>query len=222
MSHSYTTLINQGKDTIVSTTICAPSPSDPAPWHRYPCQVDGSLIITGDLDPRPEIARTQLDVWVALGVTHIVDVRGEWTDENFVGIHAPEIDYIYVGTDDNGGPRSDAWFDSVLAALDNIIFDPTAVVLVHCHMGVNRGPSMAFRIMLEQGWDAIDALEALRAARPIANVLYADSAIDHFHRSHETATPERVKDIRRVRAWRDANALDVSWIISRIRRASDE
>ncbi len=206
----------------MSTTICTPSLSDPAAWHRFPCEVGDSLIITGDLSPRRDIARAQLDDWIALGVTDIVDVRVEWNDENFVAAHASDIRYHWVGTDDNGGDRHDSWFDRVLHSLGSALFDPSAVVLVHCHMGVNRGPSMALRIMLEQGWDAIDALEAMRAARPIANVLYAESAVDHFHRSNESSVAERINDVRRVRDWRDANAIDVSWIISGIRRADDD
>jgi protein-tyrosine phosphatase len=50
---------------------------------------------------------------------------------------------------------------------------PNGKLLVHCAMGINRGPSMAFRILLELGWEPLAALEAIRSARPIADIGYA-------------------------------------------------
>ena len=61
---------------------------------------------------------------------------------------------------------------------------PDAVVLVHCHMGVNRGPSMAYAILLALGWDAVEALNAISAARPIAGVIYAGNALSWWHRTN--------------------------------------
>ena len=116
--------------------------------------------------------------------------------------------------------QSAAWFTSVLRTLGDAVHEPDAVILVHCHMGVNRGPSMAHRILLEQGWDAVDALAAIREARPIANVEYVTDSVRHFHgRTSDSFTPLRA-DLDRVRAWRAERPLDLSWIISRIRRAA--
>ncbi|MFM7225394.1 MAG: hypothetical protein ACKO1Y_08215, partial [Actinomycetota bacterium] len=88
------------------------------------------------------------------------------------------------------------------------------------HMGVNRGPSMAFRLLLEQGWDPIAALEAIREARPIANVAYAESAMRHFHRRNPGSAAERLDDLRRVRQWRHDWPLDVRTIVREIGRAT--
>jgi hypothetical protein len=192
---------------------------NPASWHRAICWAHPRLIVTGDLATHPSAHCPQLRHWRDAGVTHIVDVRQEWSDASLVSELAPEINYVHVGTDDMGNRRSDAWFEGVLDQLGDAIHDPYSVILVHCHMGVNRGPSMALRIMLEQGWDAIDAIEAIRAARPIAAVIYAADAVDHFHRCHGTPDTDRVRDRRRVMRWLDDDDVDVGWIISRIRRA---
>ena len=202
------------------TSNATPIELEPQDWHRYPCRVHDALIVTGDLAPDPDTARRQLAEWVAVGVTDIVDVRDEWSDEPFVAEHAPEISYHWFGTDDNGGSRRAAWFDGVLAAVGDTALDPTAVVLVHCHMGVNRGPSMALRLLLHQGWDAVDALTAIRAARPIANLLYAVDAVEHHHLTTGSSAAERVRDARRVAEWRAEHPIDVRWVISRIRTAT--
>jgi hypothetical protein len=193
---------------------------DPARWHRVLCPVGDRLIVTGDLDADTARALDQLGDWVDAGVTAIVDVRGEWSDEALVAANAPGLDYIWAGTHDGGFAQSDGWFDAVLARLRPHLDDPTGVVLTHCHMGVNRGPSMALRILLELGWDALDALEAIRAARPIAATIYAADAVDHFHRRQGSSTTVRVADVRRVARWLETHPIDVAWIVSRIRRAA--
>ena len=97
--------------------------------------------------------------------------------------------------------------------------DPDAVVLVHCHMGVNRGPSMAYAILLALGWDAVEALNAIRAARPIAGVIYAGNALSWWHRTKGSSQLTFDRDEARVAQWFRRNPLDVSWVVSRIWRA---
>ncbi|MFM8973569.1 MAG: dual specificity protein phosphatase family protein [Actinomycetota bacterium] len=196
------------------------SPTGPAAWHRFLCWAHARLIVTGDLHEDPTRAIRQLDEWVRAGVTHIVDVRCEWSDAELVADLAPDIQYIWVGVDDHLGEQPDEWYDRVIELLGDALDDPDAVILVHCHMGVNRGPSMAFRLLLEQGWDPIAALEAIREARPIANVAYAESAMRHFHRRNPGSAAERLDDLRRVRQWRHDWPLDVRTIVREIGRAT--
>lgn len=135
------------------------------------------------------------------GITTILDNRIEWTDEEFVRIHAPNLGFLWNGADDVGQVMPDDWFDAgvefALAALQN----PDAQVLAHCHMGINRGPSMAFAILLAKGMDPIAALIAIRRARPIAAIYYADDALDWWHR--RAGTPMAVVRMRRAQmaAW---------------------
>ena len=82
--------------------------SDPAAWHRRLCHINEWLAVSGDLDTaRPDIAAAQLQTWIDEGITDIIDLRGEWSDENFVAKHAPEFNYHYLGTHDDGGWQED-------------------------------------------------------------------------------------------------------------------
>ena len=68
-------------------------------------------------------------------------------------------------------------------------------------MGINRGPTMAYRILLEYGADPIEALDIIREARPIADIGYAADALDHYHRSHEIPQDTQIHDRDRLEAW---------------------
>ncbi len=52
-------------------------PYSPSELWRQPCFVHDRMIVTGDLPFDRERGFDLLEEWVALGVTHIVDVRGE-------------------------------------------------------------------------------------------------------------------------------------------------
>jgi len=194
-----------------------PSSSRPEDWWRFLCWVDDlGLGLCGDLPGRPAPKRAQLDDWVAAGVTHIVDVRGEASDEGFVAEWAPGIHYTWLGTHDHGGAQDPEWFTAGVTAIRRALSQPHAKVVVHCHMGVNRAPSMAFAALLDHGYDPVRALDAIRSARPIAAVLYAEDAVRWWAGVTGTdAAPVR----RRVRQWHADHPCDTGWIISRIRRA---
>jgi protein-tyrosine phosphatase len=170
-------------------------------WHRRLCPIADQIVISGDLEEDEVRAIAQLRTWTDAGVTHILDTRSEWSDADLVADNAPEIVYGWIGTDDAGLPQSDEWFDAGVAFAKEALGDPGSVLLVHCHMGINRGPSMAYRVLLEQFWDPIDALDTIRDARPIAAIAYASDALDHYHRSHEIPTEMRTGDRDRFEAW---------------------
>ena len=173
--------------------------------------IGGDLEVTDD-----ELAATQLDELDAAGITDIVDLRLEWDDEDWVTVAKPDILYTWLGVDDAGQQMPDEWFDTgtqhVLARLAC-----GGRVLVHCHMGINRGPSMGFAAMLALGWDPIDALARIRACRAIAYVGYAEDALDWWLRKSGASQAERVEARRRIRQWRRDNRLDVESAIRKIR-----
>ncbi len=170
-------------------------------WHRILCQVTDQITISGDLHEDPERAAVQLEGWRRAGISHVLDTRFEWNDRELVAQHAPDIVYGWIGADDAGLPQPDDWFDAGIEFAMEALRDPESVLLVHCHMGINRGPSMAYRILLELGWDPIDGLDAIRAARPIADIGYAGDALDHFHRDHDISEDSRIHDRDRFEAW---------------------
>lgn len=86
-------------------------------------------------------------------------------------------------------------------------------------MGINRGASARYPVLLALGWDPVDALAAIRAARPIANVWYAEDALAwHFDRNSVDPTEQRPA-LARMARWREENPLDVVRIIRRIHAA---
>jgi dual specificity phosphatase 3 len=175
---------------------------DVSGWHRQLCLLTDQIIISGDLSEDPGVAAEQVDHWERVGVTHVLDTRSEWSDKDLVADLSPGIVYGWIPTDDYGFPQPDGWFDDGVAFAVEALIEPDTVVLVHCHMGINRGPSMAYRILLELGWDPIEALDAIRKARPIADIAYAGDALDHSHRRGDVPRDIRKEDLGRLEAWK--------------------
>ena len=175
--------------------------------------VTDRLLVGGDLDTRDEqLAASQLHELVEAGVTHLVDARVEWDDTQWVARLAPQVAYLHHGMDDAGQQVPAAWFDrGVDWALEAI--EGGGTVLTHCHMGVNRGPSLGFAVLLAQGWDAVQALDAIRGARPIAWVAYADDALRWHHGRAGSKIGALDTDLRRVARWRSENELDLEAVI---------
>lgn len=108
------------------------------------------------------------------------------------------------------------WFERIAGWAVAAIRDG-GVVLTHCHMGINRGPSAGFAVLLSLGWDPVAALDVIRTARPIANIWYAEDALGwHFDRTGAPAAERRATRAR-VATWRSENPLDVVRIIRDIR-----
>ncbi len=175
------------------------------------------LATGGDLPERPDEALSDLRGWQDLGITHVVDNRLEWNDAKFVAEHSSGIEYLHNGVDDRGEDMPDEWFDTGVPFALAALTQPDTKVLVHCHMGINRGPSLAFATLLALGWDPIEAMTTIRAARPIAAVGYADDALDWHHRRRRVARSTQVANWRRMDEWYDANPIDVVRIIKQIR-----
>ena len=192
-----------------------PRPHRPQDLHRRVCWIDDRFAVSGDLPSNREAALRQLAEWERAGITDVIDVREERDDSDF--IHANSgITSHWFGVDDLGGARDDRWFDDLVDTATEVLEIPGRRVLVHCHMGVNRGPSAAYSILLEQGWDDLEALRAIRAARPVAAIIYAPDAVAWHSRRlglDGFATHERVAE---VRAWLNRNRLDLGWIIASI------
>jgi len=202
------------------TPIHNPVVTNPAAWWRTPCEVLPWLFVCGDLETdRPTVGREQLAAWHRLGITDIIDVRVEWNDEDFVIEYLPTMGYHWLGTDDDGRGQSDEWFDKIREAARLTRLNLDGKMLVHCHMGVNRAPSAALAIMLADGWDVVEALDRIRAARPIAGILYAHDAIAWWHRRSGSSAEAAAFDHQRAAEWFEANPVDLGWIISRIRQA---
>ena len=167
------------------------------------------LAVGGDLSAR-SINELSLQVqdYACVEFTHVVDCRLEWNDTELFSSSMPWISYLHHGMDDAGQDVPTSWFDAAIDWIDTA--GPDAVVLTHCHMGINRGPSLGFAVLLHWGWDPVEAIAAIRTARPVANVWYAPDALLWHHGRRGT---DPTGDLRRLKAWREENPLDVVRII---------
>ena len=163
------------------------------------------LWIGGELDSADRaMALGQLDEIVDAGIDSIIDCRIESTDIDWVTEAKAHIDYLSAGVEDAGYVMPDDWwFDGTTYALDQI--SEGHVVFVHCQVGINRGPSMGFAILVAMGWDPIEALNLIRERRPIARVAYAEQAIDWWLQSVGAPDEAAVTQIRRIKQWRIEN-----------------
>jgi hypothetical protein len=190
-------------------------PDNPETLWREICWVSDQLAVSGDLSSHKEHALAQLLAWEEAGITDVFDMRGEADDSEFIHSNST-ITSHWFGVDDNGGTRSDAWFDALTAQALVVLTDPTRRALVHCHMGVNRGPSALYAILLHLGWDHVDALRHIRGARPIAGIIYAPDAASWKARrdGHDLdVVNTRIDD---VNSWLIRNPLDIAYVIRRI------
>ncbi len=169
------------------------------------------LVIGGDLDYDTEKAAVQAVELVDLGaITHILDCRLEAQERLWK--HFPEVEYLWEGIDDRPRAATAAWFERITEWAVEAI-ESGGTVLTHCHMGINRGPSAGYAVLLRLGWDAVDALTAIRSARPIANIAFAEDALEwHLARVNASAA-ERQAARARVAKWRAENPLDVVRVI---------
>jgi 8-oxo-dGTP diphosphatase len=124
--------------------------------------------------------RTSMATYVAqleaLGITAVIDCRPHGkADRAYARAHSP-LGYLLNPQPDAGQQMPDRWFvDGVDFAL-HAMRDPAAQVLVHCELGINRGPSLALAVLLALGMTPERARRAIVSARPIAWVAYADHA----------------------------------------------
>ncbi len=130
------------------------------------------LAVGGDLLHDPIEAAAQARWLERQGVTDIIDCRGEYSDEDLVADVCPGIRYHHLPTGDHGGELDPEWWETGVA-IGQVVADRGGSVFVHCHMGVNRGPSLALAILFDRGMDPLAAFDLLRARRPQAFAIYA-------------------------------------------------
>jgi hypothetical protein len=145
----------------------------------------GGSLRSGDADPGTVIGELR-----AHGLTHILDCRTETSDEHLVARLAPDVAYHQAGTEDEAAGTAEGWFDSGVTFAREALKVPGSVILTHCALGQARGPSMAYAVLLDQGYDPGEALLMITRARPQAKASYAEHALD-WHLTRTGASPEQ-------------------------------
>jgi hypothetical protein len=112
---------------------------------------------------------------LAAGVNFVIDCRSEFDDAELLAQH-PQIAYLFCGTEDDGKIKPPEWFakgiDFGLAQLTH----PRRRGYIHSALGVNRGPSMLYAVLIAFGINFSEALEMVLSGRPEARLDYAHDA----------------------------------------------
>lgn len=171
------------------------------------------LATGGDLSMDPSLAADQVLDIASQNVTLIIDTREEASDEDIweeVG-----IEYLWLPTDDKEGHHipSSLFDKAVREAM--FYMDMKEKVFVHCHMGVNRGPSVAYAILLAYDHDPVKAFDLIREKRPQAAVLYAPDALEAELKRRDFHHPvERTRlELRMKNAWTDEERARIEHVI---------
>jgi hypothetical protein len=137
--------------------------------------ITDQLATGGDLSYNDNVAMIQWKELLDYGLALVIDTREEADDELLWA--NSEVEYLYLPTNDAHGHTipTDHFDAAVAAALP--VLEGGGKVFIHCHMGVNRGPSTAFAVMLAQGIPGPKAFDMIRAARPQAGLYYAMDAL---------------------------------------------
>ena len=169
------------------------------------------IAVGGDLSADPAEAAAQARWLQRQGITDIIDCRQEYSDEDLVADVCPAIRYHHLPTDDHGGELDpDWWYRGI--AIAQLVAESGGSVFVHCHMGVNRGPSLALAILFDRGIDPLAAFDLLRARRPQAFAIYATQYLELESRYEDAKVLQTFMNL-------EANHDDLVAAIGRIRRA---
>ena len=149
----------------------------------------------GDFSFNHEKAYRQLDELLEMDIDLVIDCRLEAEDTDIwsdVGVN-----YLHLPTDDRYGhhiPRDH--FDRAVQEAMYVIEDG-GKVFIHCHMGVNRGPSTAYAVLLAMGYGPTEAFDLIRAKRPQAGIVYAEDALD-AHNWRTGVSPAQSEDLAKA------------------------
>ena len=146
--------------------------------------VNDWLLVGGDLSLASALlGQTDEDTIAHLmgrGVTHVLDARIEWEDSALwiaEGLYAENYAHLPI-TDSWKHNPDEEWFCGVEDFVRNFLAERKdgEKIYVHCHMGVNRGPSAAMLALLteEPTMTPWHAFLAVRAARSVAGLVYAE------------------------------------------------
>jgi hypothetical protein len=146
--------------------------------------VNDWLIVGADLligSILTEVTEQDVAAWLmSQGVTHVIDARIECCDDDiWTSVGLPAENYGYFPVTDSFRHRVDeGWFVGVEDFVQGFLAQRSEgdKLYVHCHMGVNRGPSAAMLALLtaDPSLDPWDAFLAIRHARAIAGLVYAE------------------------------------------------
>jgi predicted protein tyrosine phosphatase len=126
-------------------------------------RVDAAMVVPG-LWVGAAPNHRQAQQLVRDGVDAVVDLRIEGDGD--AEVWPPGVELVRVGLQDHGSPTVDELRAAAQAVSD--LMRRGREVLVHCHAGLERGPSVACAALVLQGWPLNEAFRRVTASRPHA------------------------------------------------------
>lgn len=143
------------------------------------------LSVGGDLDLAKDLTQQDYQTTIAQlrehGVTYVLDLRSEWNDaDTWQAEGLPAANHCYAPiTDSWNHSPAESWYEAVESFVLKFWMESVEGdrLLTQCHMGINRAPSAAMLALLtvDPLLDPFDAFLTIRAARPVAGLVYAES-----------------------------------------------
>jgi len=148
-----------------------------APYYDYVMPHDWEWVTADLAVGAMPLTRKEVTGLVREGITHIVTVCHEApTTAQQVLCSDSRITHLLNAEPDDARWKEPVWFKRTLDFALPVLRERTGKVYVHCLLGSNRGPAHAYILMRGLGYDARDAEEAVRHARPRARLLYRPDA----------------------------------------------
>lgn len=122
---------------------------------------DASIVVPG-LWVGAAPARRQARLLMQEGINAVVDLRSECAGAD--DVWPPEVEVVRVGLEDHGSPTAEELRAAAQATSE--LMRRGRNVLVHCHAGLERGPTVACATLILQGWSLNDAYQRVVASRP--------------------------------------------------------
>lgn len=142
-------------------------------WRHTVTELVPGLFLTGEPEPGEFSERHR--EWSTLGVELVIDLTlggsADFDRHGLRSLNHPETD--------DGSRKPVEWFDDVVSAARQ------CSTLMYCHTGTSCGPSVAFAVLLDRGYDEFDALDRLFAARPVVTVTYTPEAMEWRFGMHD-------------------------------------
>jgi protein-tyrosine phosphatase len=116
------------------------------------------------------------------GITHVLDCRAEakldakWFSRSYRPEHKEAFTaYLNNGFEDDFARKGIGVFRKALDFALGALSDPDHKLYVHCALGYNRGPSMAYAVLRATGLSEAEALHAIVSNRQVG-LAYRDDA----------------------------------------------
>jgi len=221
LTSSLTPTLDTDREGFLSSLDFPVRPENPRAERERITRVAGRLYVSGALEFDLNRAAAQLQTWIDEGVTHYLAAHHEFDFADFIRENS-DIEVIHLGVDDHLGRQDLGWFDRISEAANRVFANPDHKLVASCYLGVNRGPSAAMAILVARGWTPLQAMRAIRKARPIANLAYArdvarwsvlrndgtelearaaEAEVNAWFARHPLAAGEMIREIYGRRGW---------------------